>query len=129
MFVSVREFVMASIQPPVSVATVTLPLSPEQEAERRAFNRAFRELGLSWYWEVYDYRELVSAGDASARVCRYVQTRQPALLAAYDADFIAKLVSDIAERIRSGQAQSTQSEAPGAARGWTPGAHSVDFVA
>lgn len=117
---------MASIQPPVAVATVTPPLGPEQEAERRAFNRAFRELGLSWYWEVSDYRELASASDAAARVSRYLETRQPALLAAYDACFIARLVSDIAARMQREEAQPDNASST---RGWTPGAHSVDFVA
>jgi len=126
MFVSVRESVMASIHASVALATAAPPLSSEQEAERRAFNRAFRELGLSWYWEVADYRDLASAGDASVRVQRYVETRQPGLLAAYDASFLAQVVSDIVARMRS---EYSQSAAAPQARGWTPGGHSVDFVA
>jgi len=126
MFLSAWESVMASIQAPVSLAAVAPPLSSEQEAERRAFNRAFRELGLSWYWEVADYRELVPAGDASVRVQRYVETRQPGLLAAYDASFLAQVVNDIVMRMHS---EYSQSAVAPQARGWTPGAHSVDFVA
>lgn len=117
---------MATIQMPESATRIIAPLSAEEEAERRAFNRAFRELGLSWYWEQDDYRELLAAGDAAARVCRYVHTRQPALLAAYPAEFLAGLVSDIAERLRADTLPPCMAANP---RGWTPGAHSVDYVA
>ncbi len=105
------------------------PLSDVHEAERRAFNRAFRELGLPWYWEVADYRELCDVGDALARVRRYVEHRHAALLTAYDAEFIARLVSDIVARVRDEYPQGVGAIQAEAARGWTPGSHSVDYVA
>jgi hypothetical protein len=116
-----EERAMASQNP-----SVTAPLGAAEETERRAFNRAFRELGLAWYWEVADYRELAGVGDAAARVRRYVETRQPALLAVYDAGFLASVVSEIAARMESGVAQASPARS---GRGWTPGGHSVDFVA
>jgi hypothetical protein len=116
------------------------PLTAEAEAERRALNRAFRAMGLAWYWEVGDYRELQDSGDTAARVRRYVETRHAALLTAYDGDFLGRMVSEILHHVRAEYAQqlapglqtvtatSTASSTAGK-RGWTPGSHSVDFVA
>jgi hypothetical protein len=112
------------------------PLAPEAETERRALNRAFRAMGLAWYWEVGDYRELQDCGDAAARVRRYVETRHAALLTAYDGDFLGRMVSEILRHVQAEFAQHRQL-APGlqttsatpSKRGWTPGSHSVDFVA
>ena len=109
------------------------PLGAEAETERRALNRAFRAMGLPWYWEVSDYRELQNAGDTAARVRRYVETRHMALLTAYDGDFLGRMVNEILQRVGNEYGQPAPAlqlvgSTPGK-RGWTPGSHSVDFVA
>ena len=109
------------------------PLGAEAETERRALNRAFRAMGLPWYWEVSDYRELCGSGDTAARVRRYVETRHAALLTAYDGEFLGRMVNEILQRVSSEYGQPAPAlqlvgGAP-AKRGWTPGSHSVDFVA
>lgn len=109
------------------------PLDAEAEAERRALNRAFRGMGLPWYWEVDDYRELRASGDTAARVRRYVETRHAALLTAYDAEFLGRMVSGILERSGGEDAQPEPAQrfagSPRPGHGWTSGAHSVDFIA
>lgn len=109
------------------------PLGADAENERRALNRVFRAMGLPWYWEVADYRELSGCGDTAARVRRYVETRHAALLTAYDGDFLGSMVGEILQRVRSEFGQPAPAlqlvgGTPGK-RGWTPGSHSVDFVA
>ena len=58
-----------------------------------AYNAAFHELGLRWHWDSATYEALLSlAGDGPARVRHYLQTQQPHLLRAYDADFLVALI-------------------------------------
>ena len=56
------------------------------ETHRHAYNAAFVELGLSWYWDSATYARLqVHEGDC---VTTYLHTEQPHLLRAYDAGFL-----------------------------------------
>ena len=117
------------------------PLGTEAEAERRALNRAFRAMGLPWYWEVADYRELLDRGGTAARVRRYVETRHAALLTAYDAEFLGRMVGSILERVSIEDAEAApalqlvgrgpdiRADRRTDRRGWSPGSHSVDFIA
>jgi hypothetical protein len=74
-----------------------LPTSPEPamtdlEAEHRrnAYNAAFYELGLGWFWEAGCHQ----AGPAGERACvrEYLAQHQPHLLTAYDADFLVDAI-------------------------------------
>ncbi|NML17883.1 hypothetical protein [Azohydromonas caseinilytica] len=77
-------------------------LPPEfrvEEIERNAYNAAFYELGLRWFWDVETYAALLRvSADASARIRHYLETRQPHLLTAYDADFLARAIQDAMRR-------------------------------
>lgn len=56
------------------------------EAHRHAYNAAFEELGLTWYWDAATYARLQAYGRDGVRV--YLQTEQSHLLRAYEADFL-----------------------------------------
>ena len=58
-----------------------------------AYNAAFYELGLRWHWDSATYQALLShAADGPNRVRHYLQTQQPHLLRAYDADFLVSMI-------------------------------------
>lgn len=65
------------------------------EIERNAYNAAFYELGLRWHWDSETYQELLLlSSKPEARICHYLQTRQPHLLKAYDAAFLAGVIEE-----------------------------------
>ena len=74
------------------------------ELDRNAYNAAFHELGFNWYWDRGTYDELMQrASDASDRIRLYLETRQPHLLRAYDADFlVATIEAAKAQRAQRG---------------------------
>jgi hypothetical protein len=75
----------------------------DDDSDRDAYNAAFHELGLRWHWDSATYDRLLHASpDAGERVRVYLQTTQPHLLKAYDADF---LVSAIEARARQRRGQ------------------------
>ena len=84
-----------------------LPVQQQcEEIERNACNAAFYALGLRWYWDIDTYQRLVRSGLACAEQIRhYLETQQPHLLKAYDADF---LVGAILEKKARHQARSPQ---------------------
>ena len=58
-----------------------------------AYNAAFYELGLRWHWDGATYEGLLSlAVDGPSRIRHYLQTQQPHLLRAYDADFLVAMI-------------------------------------
>jgi len=70
--------------------------------ERHAFNAAFRELGLRWHWDAATFEELKVVADDGERIRRYMETRAPHLLKAYDAAFLANAVREVKnERIHA----------------------------
>lgn len=77
----------------------------DAEIERGAYNAAFYELGLRWHWDEDTYEHLAAEPCERARVRRYVQTTQPHLLSAYDADFLADAVIQAKQRCRRSLAQ------------------------
>jgi hypothetical protein len=60
------------------------------EAHRQAYNAAFDELGLNWYWDPITYACLPAAGRDGLRA--YLQTEQAHLLRAYDLDFLTEAI-------------------------------------
>ena len=63
------------------------------DRELNAYNAAFYELGLRWHWDSATYEALLSlGGDGPARVRHYLQSQQPHLLRAYDADFLVAMI-------------------------------------
>lgn len=60
------------------------------EAQRHAYNAAFEELGLTWYWDAATYTRLLAHGRNVVRV--YLETEQAHLLRAYEADFLVNAI-------------------------------------
>ena len=64
-----------------------------QDAELHAYNAAFHELGLRWYWDRATYQALLSrSDDARRRIGIYLEDSHPHLLRAYDADFLVDAI-------------------------------------
>ncbi len=64
-----------------------------EETERNAYNGAFYELGLRWHWDAQTYSALVQrCQQASDRVRVYLESAQPHLLRAYDAEFLVAAI-------------------------------------
>jgi len=63
-----------------------------------AYNAAFYELGLRWHWDLPVYRNLFPHSEAKENLADYLQTRQPHLLKAYDADFLCQAIQTVKAR-------------------------------
>lgn len=63
------------------------------EMERDAYNAAFDELGFSWHWNRDTYDQLLCQDSTpEERVRQYLETRQPHLLKAYEAEFLVAVI-------------------------------------
>jgi hypothetical protein len=62
------------------------------EIERNAYNVAFCELGLDWYWDPQTYAELRASSQQKCHVRSYLESHRPHLLRAYDADFLVQAI-------------------------------------
>ena len=62
------------------------------EAHRHAYNAAFDELGLAWHWDASAYARLQADTRGRASVRTYLETEQPHLLRAYDAQFLVDAI-------------------------------------
>lgn len=62
------------------------------EVERSAFNAAFYELGLRWFWDSDTYRELSATAGERERVRSYLEGEQAHMLRAYDAEFLTDAI-------------------------------------
>jgi hypothetical protein len=79
--------------------------SEADDRDLDAYNAAFHELDLRWHWDGATYEALLSlAGDAPSCVRHYLQTQQPHLLRAYDADFLVAMIERqvVAQRAAAG---------------------------
>jgi hypothetical protein len=86
------------------------------EAHRHAYNAAFEELGLTWYWDAATYTRLQAHGRDGVRV--YLQTEQAHLLRAYEADFLVEAIETTQARCYAGMRRQA---APAA--DWTAASH------
>jgi hypothetical protein len=74
-------------------STISKPTTDNtEELHRNAYNAAFCELGLRWHWDLNTYRDLLSISEEKGRVRAYIETQQPHLLRAYDADFLVDAI-------------------------------------
>ena len=64
-----------------------------EEIERNAYNAAFYELGLQWYWDGPTYDGLLRQ-QPETRIRHYLEACQPHLLKAYDAEFLARVIQE-----------------------------------
>ena len=69
-----------------------------KEADRHAYNAAFDELGLTWFWDSETHRALQTATDERAGIRSYLLTQQAHLLKAYDADFLVNAIQTAKQR-------------------------------
>ena len=76
--------------------------APDDQAQRHAYNAAFDELGLTWHWDAATYDRLKVQG--RDRVRGYLESEQPHLLRAYDADFLVDAVETAKARRYPGRA-------------------------
>jgi len=63
---------------------------PSMEAHRQAYNAAFVELGLNWWWDAVTFERLPARGHEGVRA--YLENEHPHLLRAYEADFLANAI-------------------------------------
>jgi hypothetical protein len=69
----------------------------EDNAHLRAYNTVFSELGLRFRWngETVDWLIGLKCDTEEALIATYIKTCQPHLLAAYDVNFLSKLICDL----------------------------------
>jgi hypothetical protein len=72
------------------------PPDVDSEAHRHAYNTAFNELDLDWYWDAETFARLRPYGRAGVRA--YVETARPHLLRAYDVDFLVDAIELVKAR-------------------------------
>lgn len=71
------------------------PVLSNEDLERDAYNAAFHELGLRWYWDSETYEALMRhSAEPELRIRHYLETQQPHLLKAYDAGFLASAIQE-----------------------------------
>lgn len=62
------------------------------DIHRDAYNAAFYELGLSWYWDENTGHDLAATAGGRNRLQHYLETCQSHLLKVYDADFLINAI-------------------------------------
>ena len=74
------------------------PAAPDagSEAHRHAYNTAFHELDLDWYWDTETFARLGPYGRTGVRA--YVEIARPHLLRAYDIDFLVDAIELVKAR-------------------------------
>jgi hypothetical protein len=70
------------------------------EAELGAYNRAFSELGLEWYWDAGTYRQLQSAAGEKPVVQAYIEANHPHLLQAYAGGSLVSAIEKVRRTVR-----------------------------
>lgn len=68
------------------------------DAHRNAYNAAFHELGLRFHWDSELFQVGACADGDRACLRRYLETEQPHLLKAYDADFLVDAIEAVKQR-------------------------------
>jgi hypothetical protein len=74
------------------------PSGQDAELHRNAFNAAFSELGLTWFWDSATHHRLQANADERERIRIYLETQHAHLLKAYDADFLVNAIHDAKKR-------------------------------
>jgi len=72
--------------------------SSNADAQRNAYNAAFHELGLSWFWDARHYASAAAGSDDRGGLRNYLAQHQPHLLSAHDADFLIEAILSTKER-------------------------------
>ena len=74
------------------------PTNTDAEAHRLAYNAAFNDLGLSWFWDAETHTHLQANADERDRIRIYLETHQSHLLTAYDAEFLVNAIHSNKQR-------------------------------
>lgn len=74
--------------------TATRNTPANDEADLRAYNGAFWDLGFKWQWDGETYRALGGIRGEKERIRAYLERHQPHLLKAYEPDFLVNLIHD-----------------------------------
>jgi hypothetical protein len=82
------------------------------EIDRSAFNAAFYELGLRWFWDSDTYRELSATVGERARVRSYLEGEQAHMLRAYDAEFLTDAILTAKRRCHDSMANCAPRAVP-----------------
>ena len=69
------------------------------EIERGAYNRAFSELGLEWYWDARTFEQLRSCNGDKHCIHAYIEANHPHLLQAYDGSSLASAIDTVRRRL------------------------------
>ena len=69
------------------------------EAELGAYNRAFSELGLEWYWDARTFEQLRTCNGDKHCIQAYIEANHPHLLHAYAGDSLPTAVEKIRRRL------------------------------
>jgi hypothetical protein len=80
--------------------------APSLDPERSAYNAAFYELGLGWYWCPETFESLQAWGDPRERIRHYMAQQHPHLLRAYDAEFLASAIESRLAELRRGDSRA-----------------------
>jgi len=89
------------------------------DAHRHAYNAAFEELGLPWHWDSTTFSRLQAGGRDGVRT--YLETEQPHLLRAYEADFLVDAIETAKARYHAGMSAGSARQASHPA--WAASAH------
>ncbi len=82
------------------------------EIDRGAFNAAFYELGLRWFWDDATYDKLSATACERQRVRGYLEGEQAHMLRAYDADFLTDAILKAKQRCRDSMANCAPRAVP-----------------
>ena len=80
-------------------STITQGRDRAAEADRGAYNRAFSELGLEWYWDARTFEQLRSCNGEKHCVHAYIEANHPHLLQAYDGGSLASAIDTVRRRL------------------------------
>jgi len=69
------------------------------EIERGAYNRAFSELGLEWYWDARTFEQLRTCNGDKHCIQAFIEAHHPHLLQAYDAGSLATAIDAVRRRL------------------------------
>lgn len=76
------------------------------DLHRNAYNAAFYELGLSWYWDANTSDDLAIVTGGRKRLQHYLETCQSHLLKVYEADFLIEAIQAAKARCYENMAAS-----------------------
>lgn len=94
----------------------TFDISTAADAHRNAYNAAFNELGLRFYWDSEQYSGALCEEGERDCLRRYLEQHQAHLLRAYDAAFLVDAIAAAKERCY--RAMTAEGCRPGAFINW-----------